>query len=73
LLADGLSIFHSSISDVQFLVDDFETHAFDALLTSGPDALVALAEEIRSQIADERKSQDEQYALDRIALAEEPV
>ena len=73
LLADGLSIFHRSISDVQFLLDDFETRAFDALLMSGPDALVALAEEIRSQIADERKSQDEQYALDRIALAEEPV
>jgi len=72
-LADGLSLFSRSISDVQFLVDDFETRAFEALLTSGPDALVALAEEIRRLIADERKSQDEQYALDRIALAEEPV
>lgn len=73
LLADGLSIFHRSISDVQFLLEDFETRALDALLMTGPDALVGLAEEIRSQIADERKSQDEQYALDRIALAEEPV
>ncbi len=73
LLADGLSIFHRSISDVQFLLEDFETRALDALLITGPDALVVLAEEIRSQIAEERKSQDEQYALDRIALAEEPV
>lgn len=73
LLADGLSIFHRSISDVQFLLEDFETRVLDALLITGPDALVGLAEEIRSQIADERKSQDEQYALDRIALAEEPV
>ncbi|MBK6491619.1 MAG: hypothetical protein IPF97_07960 [Sphingomonadales bacterium] len=73
LLADGLSIFHRSISDVQFLLEDFETRALDALLMTGPDALVGLAEEIRSQIAEERKSQDEQYALDRIALAEEPV
>jgi ATP-dependent helicase HepA len=73
LLADGLSIFHRSISDVQFLLEDFETRAIDELLITGPDALVALAEEIRSQIADERKSQDEQYALDRIALAEEPI
>jgi ATP-dependent helicase HepA len=72
-LAEGLSIFHRSISDVQFLLDGFETQAFNALLMTGPDALVALAGEIRSQIADERKSQDEQYALDRIALAEEPV
>lgn len=73
LLADGLSIFHRSISDVQFLLEDFETRVLDALLITGPAALVGLAEEIRSQIADERKSQDEQYALDRIALAEEPV
>lgn len=73
LLADGLSIFHRSISDVQFLLEDFETRALDTLLMSGPNALVALAEEIKGQIADERKSQDEQYALDRIALAEEPV
>ena len=73
LLSDGLSIYHRSISDVQFLLEDFETRALDALLLTGPDALVGLAEEIRNQIADERKSQDEQYALDRIALAEEPV
>lgn len=73
LLADGLSIFHRSISDVQFLLDDFETRTLDTLLMTGPDALIALAEEIKGQIADERKSQDEQYALDRIALAEEPV
>lgn len=73
LLADGLSIFHRSISDVQFLLEDFETRALDALLMSGPAALVGLAEEIRTQINEERKSQDEQYALDRIALAEEPV
>jgi ATP-dependent helicase HepA len=73
LLADGLSIFHRSISDVQFLLEDFETRALDALLITGPDALVGLAEEVRGQIAEERKSQDEQYALDRIALAEEPV
>ena len=72
-LADGLSIFHRSISDVQFLLKDFETRALDTLLMSGPNALAALAEEIKSQIANERKSQDEQYALDRIALAEEPV
>ena len=73
LLTDGLSIFHRSISDVQFLLEDFETRALEALLMQGPDALIGLAEEIRRNIAEERKSQDEQYALDRIALAEEPV
>ena len=73
LLAEGFSIFHRSISDVQFLLDGFEAQALEALLMSGPDALVGLAADIRAQIAEERKSQDEQYALDRIALAEEPV
>ncbi len=73
LLAEGLSIYHRSISDVQFLLDEFEARALDTLLMAGPNALIGLAEEIRGQISDERKSQDEQYALDRIALAEEPV
>lgn len=73
LLANGLSIFHRSISDVQFLLDDFETRAFDALLVTGPNSLNTLAEDIRNEIAAERKSQDEQYALDRIALTEEPI
>lgn len=72
-LAHGLSIFHRSISDVQFLLEAFEIRAVDALFTRGPDALAEIAEDIRNQIIDERKSQDEQYALDRIALAEEPV
>lgn len=73
LLADGLSIFHRSISDVQFLLDDFESLTLDTLLKAGSNALIALAEQIKGHISDERKSQDEQYALDRIALAEEPV
>lgn len=73
LLADGLSIYHRSISDVQFLLEDIETRVFNILLMSGPNAVAALSENIKGQIADERKSQDEQYALDRIALAEEPV
>ncbi|MEP9403669.1 protein DpdE [Sphingomonas sp. VNH70] len=72
-LAEGLSIFHRSISDVQFLLEAFEARAFETLLMRGSDALAALAADIRAQIVDERKSQDEQYALDRIALAEEPV
>lgn len=73
LLAEGLSIFHRSISDVQFLLEDFESRTFVALLMMGANAHVALAADIRARITDERTSQDEQYALDRIALVEEPV
>lgn len=73
LLTQGFRIFNRSISDVQFLLDDFEHQVFETLLMSGPEGLVGLANDIRARIDDERKSQDEQYALDRIALAEEPV
>lgn len=72
-LAQGFLIFNRSISDVQFLLEDLEAHAICTLLECGPDGLVALAVEIRDRIAEERQSQDEQYALDRIALAEEFV
>lgn len=73
LLANGFLIFNRSISDVQFLVEDLELQAFRTLLQNGPDSFVALAAEVRSRIEHERKSQDEQYALDRVALVEEPV
>jgi ATP-dependent helicase HepA len=72
-LTEGLLIFNRSISDVQFLLDEIEAEAFLILFRDGPDALLASAPAVRSRIAAERKSQDEQYALDRIALADEPV
>lgn len=73
LLAKGFMIFNRSISDVQFLLSDFEAQAFRTLLETGPDGLADLVAVIRARIEGERKSQDEQYALDRIAIAEEPV
>ena len=72
-LSEGLLIFNRSISDVQFLLDEIEADAFLALFRDGPDALRASAEHVRRRISDERKALDEQYALDRIALADEPV
>lgn len=72
-LAHGLEIFHRSISDVQFLIDRFELQAFRALLEQGPSAVPALSAATLDAIREERRSQDEQYALDKIALEEEPV
>ena len=72
-LSNGLAIFNRSISDIQFLLDQFELQFFRLLLEQGPEATDPLATEIRDVVRDERHSQDEQYALDRIALAEEPV
>ncbi|NIE60640.1 hypothetical protein F3J12_24145 [Burkholderia sp. Ax-1735] len=72
-LCHGLSIFHRSISDVQFMLEDFEKQVFRVLLEQGPSGVQALWAEVSEAIKVERRSQDEQYALDRIALAEEPV
>lgn len=72
-LCHGLGIFHRSISDIQFLLDGFELRLFRTLLEEGTAGVAALSAEVRAAIRDERRSQDEQYALDRIALAEEPV
>lgn len=72
-LREGLALFHRSISDVQFLLEGFEQRVFRVLLEQGPGGVQALSAEVRDAIQGERRSQDEQYALDRIALAEEPV
>src|SRR5262249_45284698 len=73
ILATGFLIFNRSISDIQFLLESLESQVFEILLQEGPGGLSTLAVDIRARIAEERKSQDEQYALDRIALAEESV
>lgn len=72
-LREGLALFHRSISDVQFLLEGFELRLFRVLLEQGPSGVQALSAEVRDAMSEERRSQDEQYALDRIALAEEPV
>lgn len=72
-LCNGLAIYHRSISDVQFLLAGFEQRVFRGLLEKGPGGVQALSAEVGEAIREERRSQDEQYALDRIALAEEPV
>lgn len=73
LLTEGMLIYHSSISDVQFLLEDIEAHIARELLHGGVAAVEALIPEVRARIAAERRAQHEQSALDRIALADEPA
>ena len=73
LLASGFLVFNRSISDIQFLLEDFEAQAFYVLLQNGPEAMSGLAADLRARIDEERRAQDEQYAIDRIALAEESI
>jgi ATP-dependent helicase HepA len=72
-LSGGFLIFNQSSSDIQFLVEDIERGARRRLMIEGPAGLAALSAETRERVREERRSQDEQYALDRIALAEQPV
>ena len=65
LLANGFLIFNRSISDIQFLLATFEAQASRILLEVGPDGLTDRRRHTR-RIDEERKSQDELYALDRI-------
>lgn len=69
ILADGFEIFNRSVSDVQFLLPDLEKHIFEVLLRDGPEAAPDLIAFVRARIAEERRSQDEQYALDRLVLS----
>lgn len=73
VLAEGMQVYHCSISDVQFLLEDIEAQIARALLYEGPAAAEALIPEVQSRILAERRAQHEQSALDRIALAEEPA
>lgn len=70
-LAEAMLIYHCSISDVQFLLEDIEAQVARALLHQGAAAVETLIPEVRARIAAERHAQHEQSALDRIALAEE--
>ena len=73
LLAEGFTIFHRSISDIQFLLEGLEEYALSVMFDQGAVAATNIVEEVHARIEEERASQDEQYALDRIALAEDPV
>lgn len=73
LLAEGMMIYHGSISDVQFLLEEIETQIARAFLHEGAAAVEALIPEVFARITAERSAQHEQSALDRIALAEDPA
>lgn len=73
LLSEGMLLYHSSISDVQFLLEEIEATVARAILRQGAAGIEAMISEVRSRIITERRAQHEQSALDRIALAEQPA
>lgn len=74
LLRDGVSVFSSSISDVQFLLDDLDSRVKLELYREGFGGLQRLVPLVRQWLSEERQRLDEQYALDRLAAdAEEAL
>ena len=73
VLAEGFRVFHEPISDIQFLLDEIDREFALAIFDGGVIGLEAFAENLREKVVAERKTQDEQYALDRLALADESV
>ncbi len=73
VLAEGFRVFHEPISDIQFLLDEIDREFALVIFDGDVIGLEAFAENLREKVAAERKTQDEQYALDRLALADESV
>lgn len=73
VLSEGFEVFRRSVSDIQFLLSSLEDELTLAIYRRGSAGLADAIPYIRERLAEERRRQDEQYALDRVALAEEPV
>jgi ATP-dependent helicase HepA len=71
VLTDGFEIFERSTSDVQFILPQLEAELACAYVERGVDGLRSMIEPIRDKIAAARRADDEQYALDSVALADD--
>ena len=67
LLANGFRVFHRSISDVQFKVDELRASMSRRTIVHGAQDLEALTEDTVNAIAEERQKLDEQYVLEGVA------
>ena len=66
VLIEGFQIFHGSVSNVQFLIDNLTENLFRQVLKSGAQSFKNNSLEVQKKIDKERLEQDEQFALDRI-------
>ncbi|MSR09288.1 MAG: hypothetical protein EXR82_07125 [Gammaproteobacteria bacterium] len=70
LLQEAFHLYHESISDVQFLLERLQGEIALALYQDGAAGLAAMSQRIRDALKAERIRLDEQYALDRLEMAE---
>ena len=73
VLVEGFQIFDRSISDVQFVLSQLEDELALAVHGRGASGLTDAIGSLQVRLADERLRQDEQYALDQMAMSEEPA
>jgi ATP-dependent helicase HepA len=73
VLADGFEVFNRSISDMQFILQSLEDHLALAAHARGAAGLLDAIPFLRDRLAEERRRQDEQHALDKLALADDPA
>ena len=64
LLRDGFQVFHRSISEVQFLLDDLQNQVKLALYHREAAGIRDMERQVSEAIVQERQRLDEQYALD---------
>ncbi len=68
IVRNGFEIFHNSMSSIQFKVNDMQNNILKEMIKNGPIYTDEITDNIKKLIKDEINSQDEQYALDKIAL-----
>ena len=73
MVSRAFQVFHQSISDVQAYLVDLEYKVLRQMFTSGSGFEVEAAELIRTSMQEERIRQDEQYALDHVALSTDAI
>jgi len=71
VLAEGFDVFNCPISDVQFILPSLEDHLALAAHARGAAGLLDAIPLLRERLAEERRRQDEQHALDQLALADD--
>ena len=64
LLRDGFQVFHRSISEVQFLLEDLQGEVKLALYHRGAAGISDIEGRVREAIVQERQRLDEEYSLD---------
>jgi len=71
VLVEGFEIFETSASDVQFILPELEADLAEAFLHRGAAGLREMIGQVRERVAAARRTADEQYALDAVALSDD--